>query len=88
LLVKLWTDSWEQRKIDESLARAYLQSFFDSEVPRMFWERTGDWHRAGPARNHRDQFRAIVNEEYLRALHAGAPSRPFEQFPSPDGCLP
>jgi uncharacterized membrane protein len=88
LLVKLWTDSWEQRKIDEPLARAYLRSFFDSEVPRMFWERTGDWHRPGPARTHRDQFRMIVNEEYLRALHAGPPSRLFERFPSPDGCLP
>ncbi|MDY7086229.1 MAG: DUF6082 family protein [Actinomycetota bacterium] len=86
LLMKLWTDSWEQRKIDEPLARAYLRSFFDSEVPRMFWERTGDWHRPGPARNHRDQFRIIVNEEYLRALHAGPPSRPFERFPSPGGC--
>lgn len=82
LLVKLWTDSWEQRKIDESLARSYLKSFFDSEVPRMFWERTGDWHRPGPARSHRDQFRVMVNEEYLRALRAGPPSRPFEQFPT------
>ena len=85
LLVKLWTDSWEQRKIDESLARAYLQTFFDSEVPRMFWERTGDWHRPGPARNHRDRFRVMVNEEYLRALRAGAPGRSFEQFTFPDG---
>jgi hypothetical protein len=88
LLVKLWTDSWEQQKIDEPLARAYLQSFFDSEVPRIFWERTGDGHRPGPARNHRDQFRVILNEEYLRALRAGPPSRSYEQFPSSGGCLP
>ncbi|MBL7255600.1 DUF6082 family protein [Paractinoplanes lichenicola] len=88
LLVKLWTDSWEQRKIDEPLARAYLQSFFDSEVPRMFWERTGDWHCPGPARNHRDQFRVLVNEEYLRALRAGPPARSFEQFPSTDDSFP
>jgi uncharacterized membrane protein len=87
LLVKLWTDSWEQRKIDEPLARAYLQAFFDSEVPRMFWERTGDWHRPGSARTHRDRFRAMVNEEYLRALHSGAPSRSFEQFTFPEGCF-
>ena len=81
LVVKLWTDSWEQGKIGEPLAREYLRSFFDSEVPRMFWERAGDWHRPGPARDHRDQFRVMMNEEYLRALHGGPPSRSIEQFP-------
>ena len=83
-VVKLWTDSWEQGKIDETLARDYLRKFFDSEVPRIFWEKYGDWHRRGPVRNRRDQFRAMADEEYLWALRGGPPSRSYEAY-SPEG---
>lgn len=77
-MVKRWTDAWEQGLIDEQQAREYLRNFFDSEVPRLFWKAHGEWHRRGHARNHRERFRLLVDEEFLRAEAAGPPSRKYE----------
>lgn len=82
-VVKLYTDAWELRRIDESQARDYLKNFFDSEIPRRYWKAHGDWHRRGRAHNRRERFRDLINDEYLRAEKAGAPSRPYEMNPAP-----
>lgn len=53
-----------------------------SEVPRLFFERHGDWHRRGRNRTHRELFQEFANEEYLRAIKAGPPHRRYERYPS------
>ncbi|MEV6844714.1 DUF6082 family protein [Actinoplanes sp. NPDC051411] len=80
-LIKMWTQAWELHRIDERQAREYLKNFFDSEIPRLFWESHGDWHRRGAARSPADRFRELVNEEFLLAKKGGAPSRAYEVFP-------
>jgi len=39
-----WSFSWEDRILNEPELRTLLRTYFDSEVPRMYWERHGDWH--------------------------------------------
>jgi hypothetical protein len=73
-----WRYAWEDRLLDEPQARAYMRRFFDSTVPRMFWERHGDWHQPRRAMTRRSRFAAMMNEEYLRALKAGPPTREYE----------
>jgi hypothetical protein len=77
----LWPSS-SLRRIDERQAREYLKNFFDSEVPRLFWESHGDWHRPGAMRSPADRFRALINEEFLLAKKSGPPSRGCEVFPA------
>jgi hypothetical protein len=79
-VVKLYTKAWELRNIDETQAREYLRNFFDSEIPRLYWRRHGDWHRRGHSRGHRERFRDLINDEYLRAVASGEPSRPHETY--------
>ncbi|WP_370318360.1 DUF6082 family protein [Actinoplanes sp. ATCC 53533] len=81
-IFKSWARAWELKKIDERQAREYLRGFFDSEVPRLFFERHGDWHRRGQNRTHRERFQEFANEEYLRAIKAGPPPRRYEQHPA------
>lgn len=80
-ILKGWTRSWELRLIDERQAREYLRSFFESEVPRLFFERHGDWHRSGEIKPGRARFSDFANEEYLRAIKAGPPIRRYERYP-------
>jgi len=80
-IVKMWMQAWELRRIDEQQARDYLKNFFDSEIPRLFWESHGDWHRRGVLRSPADRFRELINEEFLLAKKAGPPSRSREVFP-------
>jgi len=84
-VVKLWSVSWERGVLDEPQARGYLQRFFDSEIPRLFWEAHGDWHRRGSTVDGTSDFRALINEEFLRAKKAGPPSRVREVWPPPGG---
>ncbi|MBM2623796.1 hypothetical protein JIG36_50740 [Actinoplanes sp. LDG1-06] len=77
-VIKNWARLWALDVIDEAQAREYLRSFFDSEVPRMFWEKHSEWHRRKHGRRRREHFRDLVNDEYLRALRAGPPSRSRE----------
>ncbi|GIE95879.1 DUF6082 family protein [Paractinoplanes rishiriensis] len=82
-VIKHYTTAWELRLIDESQAREYLQNLFDSEVPRRYWERNGNWHRRGRGRNRRERFRDLINDEYLSAVRNGPPSRAYEPAPAP-----
>ncbi|MEU8606407.1 DUF6082 family protein [Actinoplanes sp. NPDC048791] len=77
-VIKNWARLWDLGVLDETQAREYLRAFFDAEVPRMFWEKHSEWHRRGHGRGHREHFRDLVNDEYLRALRAGRPSRSRE----------
>lgn len=77
-VIKGWRRSWELKKVDEAQVREYLRNWFDSEIPRLFWEAHGDWHRSGAAQPHRDRFREFVNSEYLRAVKAGPPARRYQ----------
>jgi hypothetical protein len=86
-VLKSWARAWELRKIDERQAREYLRGFFDSEVPRLFFERHGDWHRRGQNRTHRERFQEFANEEYLRAVKGGPPRRRYERFPARESLL-
>jgi len=74
-VIKNWARLWDLRVIDETRVREYLRGFFDAEIPRMFWEKHSEWHRRGRGRSRREPFRDLVNDEYLRALRAGPPSR-------------
>ena len=80
-IIKMWAQAWELHRIDERQARDYLRNFFDSEIPRLFWESHGDWHRRGSTRSSADRFRELVNEEFLLAKKAGPPSRVRELYP-------
>jgi len=81
-ILKSWARAWELKKIDERQAREYLRGFFDSEVPRLFFEKHGDWHRRGQNRTHRERFQEFANEEYLQAIKAGPPPRRYERYPT------
>src|SRR6185437_330019 len=63
-----WSFAWEEGDLTEQQARTYLRSFFDSEVPRMFWERHGSIHHPRLTLTRADRFIAMMNEEYLRAI--------------------
>lgn len=76
-----WSYAWEDRLISEPKLRQLLRAFFSSEVPRMYWERNGDWHQPRRRWPRRRRFLDIVNEEYLRAIKAGPPARPHEPLP-------
>jgi hypothetical protein len=58
--------------------RAYLASFFQSEIPRLFWHQHGQWQMQAKLANRRARFVVVINEEYLRAIHAGPPTRTRE----------
>lgn len=73
-----WSYAWEEGDLTEQQARAYLSSFFDSEVPRMFWERHGPLHHPRVTLTRDDRFNAMMNEEYLRAIRGGPPSRSYQ----------
>lgn len=77
-MIASWKAAWDLRDLSEAQARAYLASFFDSEIPRLFWRQHGQWQMQAKPRNRRARFVAIINEEYLRAIHAGPPTRTRE----------
>lgn len=87
MIVQQWTYAWEDHLLTEEQARDYLRQFFDSEVPRMFWERHGDWHQPRRTLTRADQFIALMDSEYLCALKAGPPSRSYEVSAGPLGDL-
>lgn len=78
LVVKSWTRAWERGDLSEHEARDFLRLFFDSEVPRLFWQRHGSWHRYRRARSRSGRFLTMVNEEYLSAVRSGPPARSYE----------
>jgi len=78
LVVLTWLSAYEHRLLKDPQAREYLKVFFDSEIPRMYWERHGDWHRPRRRLTRSDRFFALVNDEYLTAIKAGPPSREHE----------
>lgn len=78
LVIKSWTRAWELADLPESQARGFLRNFFASEVPRLFWQRYGDWHLSTKSRTRRERFMAMVNEEYLHAVKEGSPARVYE----------
>jgi hypothetical protein len=78
LVVQTWSHDWESGHLPEEQAREFIQTFFDSQLPRMFWERYGEWHHPTRTRTKADRFIALMNQEYLRAIKAGPPSRPYE----------
>ncbi|BCY12723.1 hypothetical protein L3i22_078110 [Actinoplanes sp. L3-i22] len=78
MVMNAWKAAWELNDLSEAQARSYLANFFDSEVPREFWRMHGDWHLRVKPTNRRERFLAIVDEEYLRSVKAGPPSRPYE----------
>jgi hypothetical protein len=75
-----WAHAWDDRLINDAKLRQLLKAYFDSEVPRMYWERNGDWHQPRRRWPRRMRFLDIVNEEYLSAIKAGPPARPYEPF--------
>jgi hypothetical protein len=77
-----WSFAWEEGDLTEQQARTFLGSFFASEVPRMFWERHGQLHHPRLALTRAERFIAMVNEEYLRAIRKGPPTRPYEPMHS------
>jgi hypothetical protein len=77
-----WSFAWEEKDLTEEQARTYLCTFFESEVPRMFWERHGQLHHPRLSLTRADRFVAMMNEEYLRAIRKGPPSRPHEPMNS------
>jgi hypothetical protein len=62
--------------LNERQAREYIRKFFESEIPRMFWERHGDGHHPRLTLTRADRFIALMNEEYMRAIKR-PPERPF-----------
>ncbi|RSM51497.1 hypothetical protein DMB66_41795 [Actinoplanes sp. ATCC 53533] len=77
-MIKSWKIAWELRDLSEAQARAYLGSFFQSEIPRLFWHQHGQWQMRARLTNRRGRFVVVINEEYLRAIHAGPPTRTRE----------
>ena len=80
-----WEHAWEHRLLSERQARAHIRTFFDSEVPRMFWERYGDSHHPRLTLTRSERFVALMNEEYLQAIKRGPPSRLFTPMPDQSG---
>jgi hypothetical protein len=74
-MIKSWKIAWELRDLSEPQARAYLASFFQSEIPRLFWHQHGQWHMQAKLTNRRARFVVMINEEYLRAIHSRPPTR-------------
>jgi hypothetical protein len=77
-MIKSWKLAWELRDLSEAQARAYLASFFESEIPRLFWQQHGQWQMQAKLTNRRARFVVMINEEYLRAIHDGPPTRARE----------
>jgi hypothetical protein len=77
-MIKSWKIAWELRDLSEAQARGYLSSFFQSEIPRLFWQQHGQWQMHAKLTNRRARFVVMINEEYLRAIHAGPPARARE----------
>lgn len=80
-VLRSWKVAWELHDLSEAQARAYLASFFQSEIPRRFWQRHGDLQMQAKLTSWRARFVVLVNEEYLRAMNAGPPARTHEHGP-------
>lgn len=78
-----WSYAWEDRLISELKLRELLRAFFGSEIPRMYWERNGEWQQPRRRWPRRQRFLAVVNEEYLRAIKKGPPARGREPLQEP-----
>lgn len=71
LIVAHWLMLWRIRNIDEKTLRRSAAGYFAGSVGRRHWQRGGpDW--ATPDRR-AEQFVAILNEEYRKAVSAGPP---------------
>jgi hypothetical protein len=77
-MIKSWKAAWELRDLSEAQARAYLTSFFQSEIPRLFWHQHGHLQMQAKFTNRRARFVVMINEEYLRAIRMGPPTRTRE----------
>jgi hypothetical protein len=77
-MIKSWKIAWELRDLSDTQARGYLASFFQSEIPRLFWQQHGEWQMQAKLTNRRARFVVMINEEYLRATNAGPPARARE----------
>jgi hypothetical protein len=73
-----WAHAWDDGLLAEARLRDLLKAYFDSEVPRMYWERNGDWNQLRRRWPRRVRFLDIVNEEYLTAIKGGPPARGYE----------
>jgi hypothetical protein len=82
-MITKWKDGWELRGLSETQARAYLAKFFDSEIPRLFWQQHGQFQMQAKLTNRRARFVIMINEEYLRAIHSGPPAR-LREFSPPN----
>jgi hypothetical protein len=77
-MMNSWKAAWELRELPEAQARAYLTSFFQSEIPRLFWHQHGHLQMQAKLTNRRARFIVMINEEYLRAIRTGPPPRTRE----------
>lgn len=76
LILMHWSHASEHRQVSDDQIRRYASALFESEVPRLYWERHGGL-RSNARRQDRAFYR-IINEEYLKAVAAGPPARPYE----------
>ncbi|GAA4679439.1 DUF6082 family protein [Phytohabitans rumicis] len=76
LILMVWSHTWENQQVSEDQIRTYARTLFDSEVPRLYWQRFGGLR--SNARPQERSFYRIINDEYVKAVTAGPPSRPFE----------
>ncbi|BCB85782.1 DUF6082 family protein [Phytohabitans suffuscus] len=86
LIIVGWSYAWEHGQIDGQQVRAYAKAFFETEVAREYWQRFGAL-RSHSRRRERAFFR-IIDDEYLRALDSGPPSRPYERQAQPETPTP
>jgi hypothetical protein len=76
LMLMSWSHAWEHRIVSEEQIRTYAELQFESEVPRLYWERFGGLRSS--ARSRERAFYRIINNAFLKAVHAGPPSRLYE----------
>ena len=84
-IIEYWSRCWRAGLIGEARARALVKNFFDSQIPRMYWERNGSWPEP---RSRAGRFATILDEEFLRAIRSGPPVRPFEAGDGPTTVSP
>lgn len=71
LVVSHWLMLWRIRRIGDESLRRHAADYFAGSVGRRHWQRSGP-HWSAPDRRD-EQFVAIMNEEYRKAVSAGPP---------------